>query len=295
MTERKRNLTLFFLGLAALAMVLLSAGLPRLVFLPGQPFSVDQAGPSQAVPFENLPGGELFLLLMRGLIALALVVLPFYILFSLFTKEGRRKLLMDAILLIGFYLLANLMARSTNDLTPRESQISELPAIPATAEPGPLATFIPRIIPWLDYAVILGLAALLTVTVAIVLWGLQTRQKPTAEGPLKKIEQEAQQAVEAIQAGEGIRDVVIRSYIQMGRILQEERGIQRERAMTPHEFLEILTRKGLPEKPVRDLTRLFEEVRYGDQSPGQAEESQAVASLTAIIAFCRGYTRPGSA
>ncbi len=295
MTERKRTLILTLIGLGALVMLLLSASLPRLVFLPGQPFSLEQAEPPPGVPAGILPGGELFIWLMRGLIALAIVTLPIYIVYSLFTKEGRRKLLMDAFLLIGFFLLANILAKSTNDFTPRESQISNPPAPLASPVPGPLATFIPGITPWLDFAVILGLALLITATFGIVLWSFNSRKKALVQNPLQELGEEAQQAVEAIQAGEGIKDVVIRSYMQMVRILQEERGIRREGAMTPHEFLETLTRKGLPEKPVRDLTHLFEEVRYGDLPPGQAQESQAVASLTAIVAYCRGYTRSSSA
>jgi hypothetical protein len=74
----------------------------------------------------------------------------------------------------------------------------------------------------------------------------------------------------------------------MSDILQQERGIQRSDTMTVREFEDALTSKGFPTVPVRDLSRLFEKVRYGQQEMGEEDEMTAVESLNEIIQFCRG-------
>jgi hypothetical protein len=57
--------------------------------------------------------------------------------------------------------------------------------------------------------------------------------------------------------------------------------------MTPREFEMRLEEAGIPTTQVRRLTRLFEEVRYGDKRLGEQEERQAIVSLTSIVRFCR--------
>jgi len=66
-------------------------------------------------------------------------------------------------------------------------------------------------------------------------------------------------------------------------VLAEEKGVTRESAMTPREFVRSLTTMGLPELAVQRLTRLFEDVRYGARVAGDQEEGEAIASLTAIV------------
>jgi hypothetical protein len=73
----------------------------------------------------------------------------------------------------------------------------------------------------------------------------------------------------------------------MVRILNEQRGIQRRKHMTPREFEIRLEEAGFPGEPVRQLTRLFEQVRYGAKALGAQEERQAVACLTAIVEASR--------
>jgi hypothetical protein len=58
--------------------------------------------------------------------------------------------------------------------------------------------------------------------------------------------------------------------------------------MTPREFEARLATAGLREDHIQRLTRLFEAVRYGTQSPGKREEREAVDCLTAIVRFCKG-------
>jgi hypothetical protein len=79
----------------------------------------------------------------------------------------------------------------------------------------------------------------------------------------------------------------MRCYYEMSRVLRQQRGIRRDQAMTPREFAIFLEEAGLPVEAVGRLTRLFEQVRYGAKVPDRREEAQALASLEAVVAFCR--------
>ena len=57
--------------------------------------------------------------------------------------------------------------------------------------------------------------------------------------------------------------------------------------MTTREFEDSLTRAGVPAESVRELTRLFEAVRYGWSSPGPEEGERAIRCLEAIVGSCR--------
>ena len=139
---------------------------------------------------------------------------------------------------------------------------------------------------WVALAMAIGLALFVSavlVTTAWLIW--RSRFKPPDS--LEQLAREAQGALDALKGGADLKDTVIRCYFEMSRVLSEERGIRRERAMTPREFERRLGELGLPEQHVVQLTRLFEGVRYGSRVTGEREADQAVASLTAIVDACR--------
>ena len=53
-------------------------------------------------------------------------------------------------------------------------------------------------------------------------------------------------------------------------------------------FQQRLEEKGFPREPVRALTALFEEVRYGQVTPGKLDEQRAISSLTSIVDYVKG-------
>jgi hypothetical protein len=133
--------------------------------------------------------------------------------------------------------------------------------------------------------VLVGLITLLVVSLLrffLADRGIERRQS------LDQLANQAQQAVDALQSGKDLKDTVIRCYYQMSELLATERGIERGQTVTPREFEERLVKLGLPSEPVRTLTRIFEEVRYGSIPAGQKQEYMAVQSLVAIVQFCRG-------
>jgi hypothetical protein len=81
--------------------------------------------------------------------------------------------------------------------------------------------------------------------------------------------------------------VILRCYFQMTHSLQEEQGIERDYTMTVQEFERWLGNLGFPTIPLRQLTSLFEKVRYGKQQTNYTDEQIAIDSLNEIIQFCR--------
>jgi hypothetical protein len=147
---------------------------------------------------------------------------------------------------------------------------------------------------WLELLVIVGVALSAAVLVFFLLDFFVRRKTPPLARSFERLAQEAQNAVDALQAGGDVKDIVIRSYLQMSLIVREELGLAREKAMTPDEFEQTLVSTGVPRQPVHHLTRLFEEVRYGNRPTGREDERQAIADLSAIAAFCRGSQITGA-
>lgn len=142
---------------------------------------------------------------------------------------------------------------------------------------------------WLVLATSVGLAVLMTGLLVGGAWFVWRRFHPPAS-PLKQLAQEAQGALESLQVGADLKDVVKRCYVQMARVLDEQRGIRRQRYMTPREFERRLEDAGLPGEAVRQLTRLFEDVRYGTRVTGEQEERRAMACLRVIVDACSDST-----
>jgi len=94
-----------------------------------------------------------------------------------------------------------------------------------------------------------------------------------------------------LEAGGDLKNIVLRCYRDMSRVLSEQRGIERELSMTPREFERQLQAAGLRDEHIQRLTRLFEQVRYGPQQADPQQEREAAACLQAIV---RTYGAPAS-
>ena len=100
MTKHKRFWILCFSGIAVAAMVILSAGLSSLEFLPGQPFSLGMEPPPQGEVPGLLPGGGLLITLLRAFFALALLSSPFLIVYFIVSPEFRKRVLRTLVSLV---------------------------------------------------------------------------------------------------------------------------------------------------------------------------------------------------
>jgi hypothetical protein len=108
---------------------------------------------------------------------------------------------------------------------------------------------------------------------------------------LEELAEEAQQAIEDIQAGGDLRQIIINCYREMINAVKKSRGIIRDEAMTPEEFQRLLAQKGLPPGPLERLTQLFESVRYGNHQPRPQEEQLAILCLQELVAACQREER----
>ncbi len=161
-------------------------------------------------------------------------------------------------------------------------------SVPFTSpgDSGTTSTFTPNASPWTIVAVkiILGIIATSGIILLIIRFqGAKARQT----SPLMRLADQAQEALNKLEEGGDLRNIVLRCYYEMTKILLEKKSMKREKSMTPREFETELIAKDLPVESVKMLTRLFEEVRYGSTVPGDREERMATSSLTAIIEACQ--------
>ncbi len=281
-----------WLGGAVIALLLLLAvSLPALKLQTGTPVLLEGAPPpgGSVAPFAT--DASWLILGLRAFLALALLVLPLYILVNLMTPEGRRRLLTDLLMLAVLWAAASWLADQDIETQPPASVTQEqAPADEAPVGESPLQRppeFVAEPQPWMLAGAALALA---TLSGLAVFWiaRQQARRRETALPPLDDLARGAKTALDALDAGEELGDVIVACYAQMGRTLRDARGIERGQAMTAAEFAGELLSRGFPAGPIGVLTRLFEQVRYGRQSVGEAEKQAARESLEAFLAFCRG-------
>jgi Domain of unknown function (DUF4129) len=287
--KHQKLLVVFSLGIAIVAMLLLAVGLSRLDFLPGRPFSLESNPPFETGQAPPLPAQGIFLFILRAVYFLVLALLPILIIWLIVSPEARKAVLKQLLRWLPIFIILYLTLGRLRGILGTGVE----PTIQGVASPteglagsSPTDTFVSNSSQWLVLAVSLGVAVLLTVLVASIAWSVWRRRRP--RHPLERLAQEAQNALDALWAGGDLKNVVIRCYLEMNRVVSAQRGIRRDEAMTPREFEHYLEEKGLPREPVRQLTQLFEEVRYGTLIPGENEKRQAVASLTAIVEVCGG-------
>jgi hypothetical protein len=286
---RRRLWALAFWGIALAAMVVLSAGLTRLELAPGQPYSLG-GRPEVRPDVSALPPASQFPAILQVLLVLALLLVVISIIYVIISPRARKQVLRTVAFALVFLFFVQLMRERLSTLNWEAAPtVSEGPLSPGSFPTLPTAEFVAAPPAWLILATSLALALLIASVVAGVVWWVWLRRRRAAN-PLEQLAQEAQEALDALQAGGDLKDVVLRCYLEMNRVLREQRGITRPGASTPREFEQQLERAGLPGEHVHRLTRLFEDVRYGAKVSGEREERQAIACLTAIVEHCRGLS-----
>ena len=281
---------LFFLGGAVIALMLLAAGLSRIELRPGQPYLL--TGLLQLLrAFRGEERPEVPSSLGSARVPLTLLVwllVPILIGFLLVARQTWRQLLRRIlsgfVLVIAFYALMRALTDAYGlGANQGPSGKGAAPALPEGSLPA-LPAFVANPPQWAVILVSLLLAAL----VFGGLW-LLWRRVPRQENQLTMLAEEAQEALEELRAGGDLKDTVMRCYVEMSGILSSRRGLVRDTSMTPREFEQRLAAAGLRDEHIRELTLLFERVRYGAKHPGEREEHEAMACLTAIV---QAYGQP---
>ena len=273
---RNRIVLFFGLSVTALALVVLSAGLSRIELREGTLFT------SEAISELKFLLGQ-FRIYQGLVMGVILIVSLVIFVWSLFTKRKfvaipRSKGKFTFWIQIILWVIAIWMLR--RQLINRNLSLLPLELAPITNYPmeDSILAASSQISDW--YAFLCSMALFLGV--GFLLWITYRRRRQPVDR-LELITQEARSAIQTLQAGDELRNVILRCYYQMAHILYEKRGIQRKQAMTPREFGRRLNELGFPAEPVRQLTQLFEAVRYGAKDLDEKAERQAIACLDAIV------------
>jgi 4-amino-4-deoxy-L-arabinose transferase-like glycosyltransferase len=271
------------------ALFLLAVGISQVKLAPG---SLETFGFNRTqTPSQVSPAGQNDSLLgiLRIAYIVGIILLPVLIITLIVSKQARKQFLRSLIGVLPFILLLFVFKKITEQAAKATQEPPALspPGASNLANAGKLITITAATPPaWLIVGATVGVAIVITVIIAGIAWYFLRRNRKE-ENSLGQIANEAQNALDALKSGGDLKNVVIRCYYQMNEILKQEKGIRRDEAMTPREFEARLTKAGLPGSAVRELTRLFEEVRYGLYTPGLEDEVAAVASLTAIVDACK--------
>ena len=187
-------------------------------------------------------------------------------------------LLQLILLVVAFLVIRRKMLENKNN--PLNVGQLRLPEITINGDMERLPIDIPETL-----AFLVGFA-LLAVIVVLVMWFARKREMPSSA--LHKIELKALGAITDIENGADLRNVILRCYYEMNQAVETQRGIKRAEGMTPREFENQLVSLGIPHEPVTQLTRLFEDVRYGGKIIGKETEDLARKCLSAIASATKG-------
>lgn len=281
MKLQKRFWPLLLMGIALTAIILLSAGINDLEFLPGKTFKIGFK-PADTTVKEDADADDYTLFLFRLLMVGYLACIP--IIFFLLSPRRRIRALLFLVLLFFLFTFLIDIAVSLIGLL---KEAFQLPTLMVLFSPGrnlddTAIQFAPSPPQWLTVIVSTGVAMILVFAAFFLVQRFFTRRSSSSD-PLRNT---IQDALQELQEGADLKDTVVRCYNEMGRVLMKKRGITRREDMTPREFESSLRYSGLPNESLFELTRLFEEIRYGNKAPGERENNNAIRCLEAIIKAC---------
>lgn len=289
--DRGKRWVLGLLAAAVVVIFLLAIGLTGMKMSPG--LLMNFTPRTNLNPdFSDLPDWAWAVDFFRITLAVALVLFPIYLVYMLIDANRRKRLVRD-IVIFGFILfffdrlraLSDSFGNRNTEFEPQQlvEPLSDVPKF------IPLEEFVNNPPQWLVGVVIVAVVVVLGAIIFGILW-FTTRRRQSGADAIIRVEREAQDALASISTGGDLRSIIIQCYRSMVQAVRQERGIHREVSVTPHEFITILSGKGLPPGPISDLTRLFEQARYGQQGQGtfgMRQQLEAVGCLEEIIEACR--------
>ena len=282
MLKKSKRINQLFLVGALVSIILLATSLSNLQLQSGSPFPGSGISEGAAQPVTPLPQLQTYSFpLLQGLFSLIFLVLMIYVSVRLILLANIKRILQIVLALVILLMIVYMLPRVTPAqpayLPVESSVITNPPSFDYFVTPlGQPPLFLTQFV---TIGILLGIGLLAIMVI---------KQRLNTNKIEPELIQEAEQAVNALNAGVDLRNVILRCYMQMARLLQEEQGIERNYTMTVREFERLLANKGLPTVPLHQLTSLFEKVRYGNQQMMDTDEQIAIDSLNEIIRFSRG-------
>lgn len=294
MENRKQVLAISTAVIGIIALIILGTSLNQLVLEPGLPFMDLWAFLVKELAGGFVTGGvtegvdvgigKTLVEIVRAVYTIALICFPIAIFLMLTSKESRKRLIRTLLLL---FLLTIVLSRYVMNSQITEEEIL-LDAGATMPEPSDLEletsiteefeSNIPR---W----IVLTISTVLVITVIVIGYVLYRILFPTQQqyAPFSEIAEQAQAALDAVQLGADYRNIIMQCYAEMLRIVREQRGLKRNSAVTASEFIASLVKMGYPEDAVKQLTKLFEDARYGSKQHTPQQEQTAISSLQNIV------------
>jgi Domain of unknown function (DUF4129) len=283
--ENKR-LVLLLAVLALGALTVLAISLNQVPFHEGQHFARKET--TQFQPYvEDVGQISVNIPIWKQVLVWTMLGLMVLLIGILLSPEARKRLFLMLIrfaftVWAVYFLLKNYGDRLFNFSRP-EGAVD--PANPETVAPMPV--FEPsQISPTFSYLISFGFVLLWLVVLWALYRGWKRYQVLHTMRPLEEIAKIARSSLDDLSSGRNSSDVIINCYLRMSDVVSNRRHLQREIAMTPHEFALRLEQAGLPADAVTRLTRLFEGVRYGDRKSGPKDVNEAVSCLKTILHYC---------
>jgi hypothetical protein len=283
MPQEKKYLATGLLILTIFIVIFLASGISDVEFQPGTLMALDRGQNEFSPPmFPKIPTAFFEYLLMFTM----WVMLPLSVVFFIKYPEIRQRTLkgLSYFILYGFCLF--LLTRKNQEDSPEfmeaEQELVDITIIETQREAAEFISSVGEA----DQSLNLITDIAIFILIGLLLWYVYRRFFYEPPSTSDQIKAEVEGAIDQIESGVDLRNVIIRCYADMSQILIERRGIQRNRAMTPHEFELELQEVGLPHSSVQNLTRLFEAVRYGNAQLSSEDEQEAIHCLNAIAEAC---------
>lgn len=276
-----KQITVAFLALAVVSLLLLAAGIASTemstewrLFEPDALDAQNQSIDSLNDLLNRLPG--IPNVLVQAFFLTGLILVPLLLILAIFSAETRQYMGEELKRLVPFAIwilaIAYLFRRLRLNRNSSPADSTPLPPLPDWINNPPLL-------------VTFGIGLLLVGGAVLLAWFFWRRL--SRPDPLAQLAFEAQTAIVEIESGGDFKNAIIACYAGMCQTLRLEHGIVRAQGMTPREFTRRLEQFGLATTAAKQLTRLFENVRYGTAVPTEGEKREAIACLAAIIAAAR--------
>jgi hypothetical protein len=277
MTAQKKIFLFVLLGIAVLAIVLLSAGISTLELARSNFRSL---APQESSPeilrspedILNEPASAANVAVSIFLLIALLISIVHFILSPEARARVIQRFLRLVFIIFAVYIIATRLGQRLNlDMeTPDGGSQGEFLILPIDE----VTSNFPE---WATYLLSFTLLSIVA-SVAWFIWQRSRKQPPA----LDLLAVEARAALQELRSGADFKNTIIHCYFEMCTVLNRERGIRRAEGMTAREFERELARLGMPVEPVTQLTRLFEMARYDAGTPNRQDEKAAWACLSAI-------------
>jgi hypothetical protein len=283
MPQQKKYLATGFLVLTILIVIFLASGLSGVEFQPGLLVEENQQETILDAPQSHdhtIPLWYYLMIFSIWVILLASVF--FFIRYPKFRKKLLQNLLYTCIYFFIIFTIARQVRETSPEIAETEQELLDTTLTQTQANAANLFASAAQV----DPKVKLLLDIFILIVIALAIWYLYRRFFYKPPSTTDQLKAEIESALSELQSGVDLQNVIIRCYADMSQILNEQRGVQRQQDMTPREFERQLQEIGLPHAAIQRLTRLFEEVRYGNAKLGQEAEQEAIDCLSAIAEAC---------